>query len=249
MTSQKNKPFCASIITLFPEAFPATLSVSLIGAALEKEIWQLNVIDLKAFAPKPPSHHIDGSPAGGGAGMVMRPDVAARAIDEARAQNPAARLIYLTPTGKPFTQAKAQELSQAEGVILLCARYEGIDQRAIEARQAEEISIGDFVLAGGEVAALSLLEAVVRLLPSVLGDQNSLNEESFADPNLLEYPHYTAPREWEGKTIPDVLLSGDHKKIASWRKEQAQRRTQKRRPDLAGAGAGAGGTAPLKNKN
>ena len=232
MTKKPNRqPFHASVITLFPEVFPATLAASLIGRALKEKRWQLDLIDLKQFADKAPSHHIDGTPAGGGAGMVMRPNIVAKAIEAAKEKNPNP-LVYLTPAGKPLTQKKAQALSQAEGLILLCGRFEGIDQRVLDVYDAEEISIGDFVLAGGEAAALVLLEALVRLLPDVVGDSSSLDDESFSNPNLLEYPHYTAPREWRGQSIPSVLLSGNHKAIAAWRKEQAHDRTAQRRADL-----------------
>lgn len=190
----------------------------------------MDLIDLKQFA-SPPSHHIDGSPAGGGAGMVIKADIAAAAIDEARKRQTKSPLIYLTPSGIPFTQQKARFLAQGEGVILLCGRFEGVDQRVLEARQAEEISIGDFVLAGGEVAALAVLESIIRLLPNIAGNPASLEEESF-NQNLLEYPHYTAPAIWEGKAIPCTLLSGNHQAIAKWRKSQAAQRTIQRRPDL-----------------
>lgn len=230
MTS-KPSIFNASVITLFPEIFPANLAASLIGQGRKKNIWALDLIDLKQFAPSPPSHHIDGSPAGGGAGMVLRADIVAAAIDEAKKRQAKSPLIYLTPAGTPFTQQKARTLAQAEGVILLCGRFEGVDQRVLEARQVEEVSIGDFVLAGGEAAALVVLETIIRLLPDITGNPASVEEESFSQ-NLLEYPHYTAPAIWEGKAIPDILLSGNHQAIAKWRKSQAALRTAQRRPDL-----------------
>ena len=174
---------------------------------------------------------VDDAPAGGGAGMVMRADVLAAAIDHAREDMPDVPLIYMSPRGRPLTQARVRELSAGPGAILLAGRFEGIDQRVIDARGLEEISIGDYVLSGGELAAMVLIDACVRLLPGVLGTNASLDEESF-ESGLLEYPQYTRPREWEGHTIPDVLLSGDHKKVADWRRAEAERMTRERRPDL-----------------
>lgn len=235
MTPKPNKGdkiFHASVITLFPELFPGVLSASLIGRGLRKGMWALDVIDLKTFAPKNPSHHIDSPPAGGGAGMVLRPDIAAAAIDAARKENDARPIIYLTPSGEPFTQAKAKAFAKQDGLIILCGRYEGVDQRVIEARAIQEISIGDFVLAGGEVAAQAMLEAVIRLLPNIISRSASLEEESFSQNFPLEYPHYTNPRTWEQRGIPEVLLSGHHQAIAEWRKQQALARTKRRRPDL-----------------
>jgi tRNA (guanine37-N1)-methyltransferase len=211
--------------------FPGPLGVSLAGKALIDGKWALQTIDIRQFATDK-HRSVDDTPAGGGAGMVMRADVAATAIDAARAQMPAdTPMIYLSPRGYPFMQEHAHELAGGPGAILLCGRFEGIDQRVLDARNVEEISIGDYVLSGGELAAMVLIDACVRLLPGVAGNESSLAEESFAQ-ELLEYPHYTRPREWEGRTIPEVLLSGDHKAIAKWRREQAERLTKVRRPDL-----------------
>jgi tRNA (guanine37-N1)-methyltransferase len=221
----------ATVLTLFPEMFPGPLGLSLAGKALAEQRWALATIDIRDFATDK-HRSVDDTPAGGGAGMVMRADIAASAIDAARASMPAeAPTLYLSPRGTPFTQARARELAQAHGVILLCGRFEGVDERVLEARDVEEVSIGDYVLSGGELAAQVLIDAIVRLLTGVAGNEGSLAEESFAS-GLLEYPHYTRPREWEGRTIPEVLLSGDHEKIAKWRREQAEAITKARRPDL-----------------
>jgi tRNA (guanine37-N1)-methyltransferase len=220
--------FAASIITLFPEAFPGTLGVSLIGKALREGAWSLDTVQLRDFG-QGPHKNIDDTPAGGGAGMVIRADVAAAAIDSIpRNDRP---LIYLSPRGKQLSPEMAQQWAAGPGVILLCGRFEGLDERVIEARSMQEIAVGDAVLAGGEAAALVLLEACVRLLPGVLGNQSSIVEESFSD-GLLEHPHYTRPREWEGRTIPEVLLNGDHAKIEAWRRAERERITAQRRPDL-----------------
>ncbi|MHA1164257.1 MAG: tRNA (guanosine(37)-N1)-methyltransferase TrmD [Alphaproteobacteria bacterium] len=224
------KPWTARILTILPEMFPGTLGASLIGRALEQGVWALDVTDIRDFAPGK-HRSVDDTPAGGGPGMVMRADVIGPAVDAAIEKMPGAPLIYLSPRGKPLTQARVRALSRGPGVSLLCGRFEGLDQRVLDARDIEEISIGDFVLAGGEVAACVLIEACVRLLPSVIGDAASLESESF-EQGLLEYPHYTRPREWEGREIPQVLLSGDHKKISEWRHAQAQKITRERRPDL-----------------
>jgi tRNA (guanine37-N1)-methyltransferase len=221
----------AAVLTIFPEMFPGPLGSSLAGKALADGKWALSAIDLRDFALGK-HRSVDDTPAGGGAGIVMRADVAAAAIDAARASMPKdAPTIYLSPRGKPLTQARARELAAGPGVILLCGRFEGVDERVLEARAVEEMSIGDYVLSGGELAALVLIDACVRLLPGVAGNEVSLAEESFAD-GLLEYPHYTRPRDFEGRAIPDVLLSGDHEKIAEWRREQAEKITRERRPDL-----------------
>jgi tRNA (guanine37-N1)-methyltransferase len=221
----------ATVLTIFPEMFPGPLGSSLAGKALADGKWALSAIDLRDFALGK-HRSVDDTPAGGGAGMVMRADVAAAAIDAARASMPKdAPTIYLSPRGKPLTHARARELAAGPGVILLCGRFEGVDERVLEARAVEEMSIGDYVLSGGELAALVLIDACVRLLPGVAGNEVSLAEESFAD-GLLEYPHYTRPRDFEGRAIPDVLLSGDHEKIAEWRREQAEKITRERRPDL-----------------
>ena len=220
-----------TVLTLFPEMFPGPLGFSLAGKALQDGTWSLETIDIRDFASDK-HRSVDDTPAGGGAGMVMRADIAAAAIDAARADaEPGTPTIYLSPRGTPLTQPRAHDLAKGPGAILLCGRFEGVDQRVLDARDVEEISIGDYVLSGGELAAQVLIDAVVRLLPGVAGNDGSLDEESFAA-GLLEYPHYTRPREWEGRAIPDVLLSGDHERIAKWRREQAERLTKARRPDL-----------------
>jgi tRNA (guanine37-N1)-methyltransferase len=221
----------ATVLTIFPEMFPGPLGLSLAGKALADGKWSLQLIDIRDFATDK-HRSVDDTPAGGGAGMVMRADIAAAAIDAARASMPSdAPTLYLSPRGRTLTQERVREIVKGQGAILLCGRFEGIDQRVLEARNVEEMSIGDYVLSGGELAAQVLIDAVVRLLPGVAGNESSLAEESFADA-LLEYPHYTRPREWEGLAIPDMLLSGDHKAIAKWRREQAEKLTKERRPDL-----------------
>lgn len=222
--------FAATIITLFPEAFPGPLGVSLIGKGLRDGAWSLETVQLRDFG-QGPHKNVDDTPAGGGAGMVLRADVAAAAIDHvARNDRP---IIYLSPRGKPLTQAMAAEWAAGPGLILFCGRFEGLDERVIEARDMQEVCVGDAVLAGGEAAAIVLLEACVRLLPGVLGNESSTIEESFSD-GLLEHPQYTKPREWEGRTIPEILTSGDHAKVEAWRKAERQRLTAQRRPDLKG---------------
>ena len=218
----------ATVLTLFPEMFPGPLGVSLLGKALANDLWRLEVRDIRDHVLG--KHRtVDDTPAGGGPGMVMRADVAAAAIDAvARNDRP---LIYLSPRGRPLTQARVRELAAGPGAVLLCGRFEGLDQRVLEARQIEEISIGDFVLAGGEIAAMALIEACVRLIPGVLGDQASTAEESFAA-GLLEYPHYTRPQNFEGLVLPEVLTSGNHSEISKFRQTQAERLTKERRPDL-----------------
>lgn len=221
----------AIVLTLFPEMFPGPLGLSLAGKALSDGKWALVTSDIRDFSTDK-HRSVDDTPAGGGAGMVMRADIAAAAIDAARENAaPGTPTIYLSPRGTPLTQARAHALANGPGAILLCGRFEGVDQRVLEARGVEEISIGDYVLSGGELAAQVLIDAVVRLLPGVAGNEVSLDEESFAS-GLLEYPHYTKPREWEGRAIPEVLLSGDHEKIAKWRREQAEALTKARRPDV-----------------
>jgi tRNA (guanine37-N1)-methyltransferase len=223
----------ATVLTIFPEMFPGPLGLSLAGKALAEGKWELKTVDIRDFAGDK-RRSVDDTPAGGGAGMVMRADIAAAAIDAARASAaPSTPVIYLSPRGYPFMQEQARELAERPEVILLCGRFEGIDERVLQARNVEEISIGDYVLSGGELAAQVVIDAVVRLLPGVAGNESSLAEESFAQ-GLLEYPHFTRPREWEGRAIPDVLLSGDHKRIAEWRREQAEKLTKQRRPDLWG---------------
>lgn len=217
----------ATVLTLFPEMFPGPLGVSLAGKALQDKRWALETVNIRDFG-EGKHRAVDDTPAGGGPGMVIRADIAANAIDSVTPNGP---LIYLTPRGKPLTQERVKQLSAEPGVTLLCGRFEGLDQRVIEARNIEEISIGDYVLSGGEIAAMVLLDSVVRLLPGVIGAEQSLEQESF-ESGLLEYPHYTKPREWEGRNIPDVLLSGDHGAVEKWRSEQAEKATKQRRPDL-----------------
>ena len=223
-------PWQATVLTLFPEMFPGPLGTSLSGRALQEGLWRLSALNIRDFACDK-HRSVDDTPAGGGAGMVMRPDVAAAALDAAASDCPDFRRIYLSPRGAPLTQERVRDLAGGAGVILFCGRFEGLDQRVIEARQLEEISIGDYVLSGGEIAAMVLIDACVRLLPGVIGAEASLSEESFEN-SLLEYPHYTRPRVWEGREIPGVLLSGDHARIARWRREHAETLTRQRRPDL-----------------
>ncbi|MGF1620982.1 MAG: tRNA (guanosine(37)-N1)-methyltransferase TrmD [Rhodomicrobiaceae bacterium] len=220
----------ACVLTILPEMFPGPLGASLAGQALANDLWRLDAISIRDFA-RDRHRSVDDTPAGGGPGMVMRADVLGAAIDGARERHSGLPLIYPSPRGKPLTQARVRELTAGPGAMLLCGRFEGVDQRVIEARGAEEISLGDYVLSGGELAAMVLIDACVRLLPGVMGAQESGTEESF-ESGLLEYPHYTRPREWEGRTIPDVLLSGDHKRIAEWRRAQSEAITEERRPDL-----------------
>lgn len=217
----------ASVVTLLPDAFPGILGLSLTGAALARGLWSLDVTDLRAHGI---GRHraVDDTPAGGGAGLVLRPDVVAAALDATPGAGPA---VYLSPRGVPFTQGMARDLAAGPGVTLLCGRFEGVDQRALDARGLVEVSLGDFVLTGGEIAAQALLDACVRLLPGVIGNAASLEEESFSA-GLLEHPHYTKPTEWEGRRIPDVLTSGHHGRVAAWRRAEAERLTRERRPDL-----------------
>jgi len=220
----------ASVLTLFPEMFPGPLGLSLPGKALSNGIWSLDVRDVREHGLG--KHRtVDDTPSGGGPGMVMRADVACAAIDAARAANPDVPSIYLSPRGAPLTQKRVRELAAGPGAILLCGRFEGLDQRAIEARKLEEISLGDFVLAGGEIAAMALIEAAVRLIPGVLGAEASPEEESFST-GLLEYPQFTRPQSFEGREIPDVLTGGNHKEISKWRQAQSEALTRARRPDL-----------------
>lgn len=224
----------ARVITLFPEAFPGTLGLSLTGRALAEGRWRLTPIDLRPFGDGR-HRNVDDTPAGGGAGMVLRADVVARAIDAATTGAPADRalwpVVYLSPRGRQFTQGMARRLSQARGVTLLCGRFEGVDQRVLDARGIEEWSIGDYVLSGGEIAAQAVIDAAVRLLPGVLGNAASVEEESFSD-GLLEHPQFTRPAVWDGRPIPEVLTSGDHGAVARWRRAEAERLTRERRPDL-----------------
>lgn len=219
-----------SVLTLFPEMFPGPLGISLAGQALGAGLWTLSTHQIRDFGLGR-HRQVDDTPAGGGAGMVLRADVVGPAIDAVRQADPESPAICLSPRGQPFDQAMARELASGPGLILLAGRFEGIDQRVIDARGLREVSIGDYVLSGGELAAMVLIDACVRLLPGVLGTAESLEHESF-EGGLLEYPQYTRPREWEGAGIPDVLLSGDHKAIEAWRRAQSQRITAERRPDL-----------------
>jgi tRNA (guanine37-N1)-methyltransferase len=220
--------FNVTVLTLTPNAWPGALGVSLVGTGLSNGVWQLETIDIRAYGQG--KHRlVDDSPAGGGAGMVMRADIAAAAIDSVeRGERP---LIYLTPRGKPLTQERARELSRGDGLILFCGRFEGLDERVIESREIEEICVGDVVLTGGDLPAQMLVEATVRLLPGLLGNHESVDDESFEN-GLLEHPLYTKPRVFEGRSIPDVLLGGDHAKIAAWKKREAEAATAARRPDL-----------------
>ncbi|MHB1302240.1 MAG: tRNA (guanosine(37)-N1)-methyltransferase TrmD [Acidiphilium sp.] len=219
--------FHATVLTLFPEMFPGPLGLSLAGRALGEKIWSLDCVDIREHGL---GRHraVDDTPFGGGAGMVMRPDVLDAAIGSVADER---TLIALTPRGAPLTQKRVRDLAAGPGVILLCGRYEGFDQRALDARGAEEISIGDYILSGGEIAALALLDATIRLLPGVMGAAESAAEESFSE-TLLEYPHYTRPAEWQGRAVPEILLSGHHQAVASWRREAAETVTRARRPDL-----------------
>lgn len=221
----------AQVITLVPQAFPGILGESLTGKALKDGLWQLRTIDLRPHG-EGKHRNVDDTPAGGGAGMVLRADVVGKAITEAKANATGMTpVIYLSPRGKPLDQAMAKRLSKMDGVILLCGRFEGVDERVLEHFDVQEVSLGDFILTGGEIAAQALIDATVRLIPRVLGNGDSIEEESFAD-NLLEHPQYTKPTVWEGRAIPEMLLSGHHANIASWRKALAERLTKERRPDL-----------------
>ncbi|MGY8986684.1 MAG: tRNA (guanosine(37)-N1)-methyltransferase TrmD [Sphingomonadales bacterium] len=221
----------AQVLTIFPDMFPGPLGMSLAGKALKDGKWMLETLDIRNFASDK-HRSVDDSPSGGGPGMVMRVDILAQAIDEARrSANKNWPLIYLSPRGKKFDQAQARSFAEAGGVTLLCGRFEGVDERLLEARNVIEMSVGDFILSGGEPAALAVIDAVVRLLPDVMGDSETLTEESFEE-GLLEYPQYTRPNDWEGLKIPEVLTSGNHKKIATWRRDEAEKLTRHRRPDM-----------------
>ena len=228
----------ATVLTILPEMFPGPLGLSLAGRGLETGLWSLETVDIRDFA-RDKHRSVDDTPAGGGPGMVMKADVVAAALDHVRCGDRPA--IYLSPRGRPLTQERVRQLSRGPGAVLLCGRFEGVDERVIEARGLEELSIGDFVLSGGEIAAMTLIDAAVRLLPGVMGKETSGAEESF-EGGLLEYPQYTRPAEWEGRGIPEVLTSGDHGKVARWRREQAERITKARRPDLWQAYRSAGET-------
>jgi tRNA (guanine37-N1)-methyltransferase len=223
-------PWRATVLTLFPEIFPGPLGASLVGDALQRDLWSLETVQIREYGL---GRHrsVDDTPAGGGPGMVMRADVLGAALDAAcPADDPRPRLL-MSPRGAPFTQAAARQLAAGAGAVIVCGRFEGVDERVVEARQLREISIGDFILAGGDIAAMAVIEACVRLLSGVMGKEASGEEESFED-GRLEYPHYTRPREWEGCAIPGVLTSGDHARIAAWRRAEAERITRERRPDL-----------------
>jgi tRNA (guanine37-N1)-methyltransferase len=236
----------ARVITLFPDAFPGTLGLSLTGKALELGLWSLQTLDLRSFG-EGRHRNVDETPAGGGAGMVLRADVVDRALRAAAEGTPADRqdwpVVYLSPRGKPFTQGMARRWATGQGITLLCGRFEGVDQRVIDHHGMEEVSLGDFVLTGGEIAAQALIDATVRLIPRVLGNQDSTEEESFSE-GLLEFPQYTKPPVWEGRAIPEVLLSGHHAKITDWRRGMAERLTKERRPDLWRAYRAAHGRDP-----
>jgi tRNA (guanine37-N1)-methyltransferase len=222
--------FTATVLTLFPAMFPGPLGQSLAGEALARDLWSLEARDIREHGL---GRHraVDDTPAGGGAGMVMRADVLAASLDAAVAPEDTRPRLIMSPRGRPFRQAHARQWSEGAGLVILCPRFEGVDERVIEARGLIEVSIGDYVLSGGEIAALAVLDACVRLIPGVMGKEESGAEESFEN-GLLEYPHFTRPREWEGRAIPDVLLTGDHARIAAWRRAEAARITRERRPDL-----------------
>jgi tRNA (guanine37-N1)-methyltransferase len=231
--------FRTTVLTLYPEMFPGPLGDSLAGRALREAIWSLEATNIRDFAADK-HRSVDDTPAGGGAGMVLRPDVVAAALDSVADGRP---VLALTPRGAPLTQARVRDLATGEGVILLCGRFEGFDERIFEARAIEPVSIGDYVLSGGELGAMVILDACVRLLPGVMGAASSGEEESF-EAGLLEYPHYTRPVTWEGRTIPEVLRSGDHAKIAAWRHAKAVEDTRLRRPDLIERHGGASQAPP-----
>lgn len=230
----------AQVLTLYPEMFPGPLGVSLAGKALDKGLWAMDVVQIRDYATDK-HRNVDDTPAGGGPGMVMRADILSAALDNVRTQRPGDitedewaedfPVVYLSPRGKPLDQAMVREFASKKGITLLCGRFEGVDERVLETRNIREVSLGDFVLSGGEVAAMALMDAVVRTIPGVIGDADTLSEESF-EAGLLEYPHYTRPRIWEGREIPEVLQSGHHGKIKAWRREQSERLTRERRPDL-----------------
>jgi tRNA (guanine37-N1)-methyltransferase len=222
--------FACTILTLFPAMFPGPLGQSLAGVALARGSWSLDARDIREHGL---GRHraVDDTPAGGGPGMVMRADVLAASLDAATVLDDPRPPLIMSPRGRPFTQAQARQWTKGPGLVIVCPRFEGVDERVIEARGLIEVSVGDYVLSGGEIAALAILDACVRLIPGVMGKEESGAEESFEN-SLLEYPHYTRPREWEGRAIPDVLLSGDHAKIAAWRRAEAERLTRERRPDL-----------------
>ncbi|HXM85755.1 MAG TPA: tRNA (guanosine(37)-N1)-methyltransferase TrmD [Stellaceae bacterium] len=220
-------PWTVTVLTLFPDMFPGPLGFSLAGDARDRGLWRLETVDIRRFA-RDKHRSVDDTPFGGGPGMVLRPDVVDAAIAGTQAPGP---LILLSPRGKPLSQGRVREFAAGPGVRLLCGRFEGVDQRVIEAHRIEELSLGDFVLSGGEPAAIALIDACVRLLPGVVGKDASLEEESFTG-GLLEYPHYTRPQDWQGMSVPEVLVSGHHEKVRQWRKAEAEAATRERRPDL-----------------
>lgn len=226
----RNSVWTARVITLFPSAFPGVLGESLTGRALQDGLWHLETFDLRDFGIGR-HRNVDDTPAGGGAGMVLRADVLGPAIEAAQADAQAAPLIYLGPRGRPMDQALMRDLSAGPGVTLICGRFEGVDERVLQHYDVQEVSLGDFILTGGEIAAHALIDATVRLLPDVLGNAESALNESFTT-DLLEHPHYTRPAEWQGRPIPEVLMSGHHGRIAEWRQQQAEAITRARRPDL-----------------
>ncbi|WP_179378318.1 tRNA (guanosine(37)-N1)-methyltransferase TrmD [Jannaschia marina] len=226
-TPVRARAWWARVVTLFPETFPGVLGHSLTGTALKEGLWALETVDLRQFG-EGKHRKVDDTPAGGGAGLVLRPDVVGAALEAARGPGP---MLYLSPRGRPFDQAMARDLAAGPGVTLLCGRFEGVDQRVLDHFDMQEVSLGDFVLTGGEIAAQALLDATVRLIPGVIGNMASTEEESFSD-GLLEHPQYTRPAEWQGRTIPEVLTSGDHGRVAAWRRAEAEALTRARRPDL-----------------
>lgn len=245
MSSTHKQPWRATILTLYPDAFPGVLGTSIIGTAEKSGLWQLETVDIRDFAVN--RHRtVDGPPAGGGAGLVLKPDISAKAIDSVvRDDRP---LLYMTPRGRPLTQERVKQLADGPGLVCFCGRFEGLDERVIESRGMEEVSIGDFVLAGGEVAAQAMIEACVRLLPGVLGNSDSAEEESF-ETGLLEYPLYTKPRTFEGREIPAVLTSGDHGAVDRWRRAQMEEITKRRRPDLWEAYLKRQGESPSRSED
>ena len=222
--------FRATVLTLYPDMFPGTLGLALAGKALETGAWTLETVQIRDFALDR-HRSVDDTPAGGGAGMVLKPDVLARAIDAASPGGDTRPRLLMSPRGRPLTQARVRDLAQGEGAVIVCGRFEGVDERVIEARGLEEVSIGDYILSGGEIGALTMLDAVVRLIPGVMGNMDSAETESF-EGGLLEHPQYTRPAEWNGRAIPEVLTSGNHARIETWRREQAEKLTAARRPDL-----------------
>jgi len=222
--------FKATVLTLYPEMFPGTLGQALAGKALERGDWTLDAVQIRDYATDK-HRSVDDTPAGGGAGMVMRADIAAAALDANVAEDDSRPRLLMSPRGKPLTQARVRELAEGAGAVIVCGRFEGVDQRVIDGRNLEEVSIGDYVLSGGEVAAQVVLDAVIRLLPGVMGNATSGETESF-EGGLLEHPHYTRPAEWEGQAIPEVLTSGNHARIDAWRRGEAEKLTRERRPDL-----------------